>query len=134
MPEQQVSTAVAQAGRSGLWFLAVGGSASLTHMAVFAILRSYIWPELANASGFLIAFFVSFAGHRLLSFSDTQTSLGQSFTRFSATALAGFASNEAVFMLLLRILKWPDWVALGCALAVAAGQTFLLSRYWAFKR
>lgn len=134
MPEQQVSSAVPQAGRAGLWFVAVGGTASLTHMAVFALFRLHVWPELANACGFLIAFFVSFAGHRFLSFRDTQTSLGQSFTRFVATALAGFACNEAVFMLLLRLLQWPDWAALGCALVIAAGQTFLLSRYWAFKR
>jgi len=103
-------------------------------MVVFAWLQPYFWPELANACGFLIAFLISFSGHRFLSFSDTQTNLGQSLTRFAATAIAGFCCNEAVFMLLLRLLKWPDWAALGCALAVAAGQTFLLSRFWAFKR
>ena len=103
-------------------------------MAVFAGLRHAVWPELANACGFLIAFAVSFVGHRFLSFRDTTVALGLSLARFTGTALAGFACNEAVFMLLLRVWHWPDLVALGVALIVAAGQTFLLGRYWAFKR
>ena len=116
------------------WFLVVGGVAALTHMAVFALAQDHMWPEVANALGFGVAFFVSFAGHRLLSFRDAATSVRTSFGRFVITALAGFAANEMVFVLLLRGLGWPSLVALFCALAFAAGQTFLLSRFWAFRR
>ena len=116
------------------WFLAVGGVAALTHMAVFALAQDHMWPEVANALGFGVAFFVSFAGHRLLSFRDAATSVRTSFGRFVITALAGFAANEMVFVLLLRGLGWPSLVALFCALVFAAGQTFLLSRFWAFRR
>lgn len=119
---------------STFWFLAVGGTAALTHMAVFALAQGRMLPELANALGFLIAFFVSFAGHRLLSFKDAGTSVGTSLGRFAVTALAGFASNELVFMLLLRGLGWPALLALFVALVFAAGQTFLFSRFWAFRR
>ena len=119
---------------SGFWFLVVGSAAALTHMAVFALAQARIWPELANALGFCIAFFVSFAGHRLLSFKDTATSVGISLGRFAVTALAGFASNEIVFVLLLRALNMPSLLALLVALVFAAGQTFLLSRFWAFRR
>ena len=120
--------------RSGLWFLVVGASASATHVLVFALLEHRIWPELANALGFLVAFFVSFFGHRFLSFTDASTSAQTSLLRFAVTALAGFASNEAIFVLLYRILGWPSLVALVCGLVLAAAQTFVLSRYWAFKR
>ena len=119
---------------STLWFLVVGASAALTHMAVFALTQHQIWPELANALGFSVAFFVSFAGHRLLSFKDAGTSVGTSLRRFALTAVAGFASNEVVFVLLLRWLAAPALLALAAALVFAAGQTFLLSRYWAFRR
>jgi putative flippase GtrA len=78
--------------------------------------------------------FWCFAGHRLLSFKDAGTSLGTSLGRFAMTAVAGFASNEAVFVLLLRALDWPALVALFVGLVFAAGQTFLLSRFWAFRR
>ncbi len=117
-----------------MWFLAVGGAAALTHMAVFALAQHQMWPELANALGFCIAFFVSFAGHRLLSFKDAGTSVATSLGRFAVTALAGFASNELIFVLLLRGLGLPALLALFVALIFAAGQTFLFSRYWAFRR
>ena len=119
---------------STFWFLAVGSAAALTHMGVFAIAQRYLWPEVANALGFVIAFFVSFAGHRLLSFNDASTSMGTSLQRFAVTALAGFASNELVFVLLLRWLRLPSLLALFLALVFAAGQTFVLSRFWAFRR
>jgi len=103
-------------------------------MGVFALFQPLMWPELANALGFVIAFLVSFAGHRRLSFQDAGTSLMTSLRRFSVTALAGFACNELVFMLLLRVFAWPALLALALALVVAAGQTFVFSRFWAFRR
>jgi putative flippase GtrA len=103
-------------------------------MAVFALAQPHMWPELANGLGFVVAFFVSFAGHRQLSFRDAGTTVAQSFMRFVVTALAGFASNEMLFVLLLRGLGWPSLLALLLALILAAGQTFVLSRFWAFRR
>lgn len=120
--------------RSLVFFVLVGVAAALTHMGVFAWAQLHLWPELANALGFVVAFFVSFTGHRLLSFSDAATSLGQSLLRFLGTALVGFATNELVFITLLRGLGWPGLAALFVALTVAAAQTFVLSRYWAFRR
>ena len=120
--------------KSGLWFLVVGSIAALTHVGLFALAQYRMVPELANAAGFAAAFVVSFGGHRLLSFSDANTTLAQSFQRFSVTALAGFASNEALFALLLRVAGWQALPALFAALVAAAGQTFLLSRFWAFRR
>ena len=122
---------------SGFWFVLVGASAALTHMAVFTVvllLVPTLWPEIANVAGFLVAFLVSFVGHRRLSFQDAGTGLMQSFLRFAATAVAGFVTNEAVFILLFRVLVLPTWVALISGIVVSAVQTFVLSRFWAFKR
>lgn len=120
--------------RTGFWFLLVGASAALTHMAVFALVAPHLLPELANAAGFCVAFVVSFAGHRFLSFQDADTSLWQSLKRFGVTALAGFAANELVFVLLLRVFDMPNLLALFIALVLASAQTFVLSRFWAFRR
>ena len=122
---------------SGFWFVLVGASAALTHMAVFTLvllLVPTLWPEIANVAGFLVAFLVSFVGHRRLSFQDAGTSVMQSFVRFAATAVAGFVTNETVFILLFRLLGLPTWVALISGIVVSAVQTFVLSRFWAFKR
>jgi putative flippase GtrA len=122
----------------GLWFIAVGAGAALTHMLVFAGLHHgvapHLWPELANAVGFLVAFVVSFVGHRSFSFKDAGTSVRQSFARFAVTALAGFVTNEIIFVLLLRYAGLWSMLALVIALVCAAGQTFVLSRFWAFRR
>ena len=119
---------------TGFWFILVGATAALTHAAVFGLTELWLWPELANAAGFGMAFFVSFFGHRWLSFADHQVDVWTSLRRFAATALLGFAANEAVFVLLLRGLHWSAWWALVAAMVAAAGQTFVLSRFWAFRR
>ena len=97
---------------SGIWFILVGVSAGLTHLSIYYIATQGIGilNEWANACGFVIAFFVSFAGHRYLSFKDSGTTIKQSLLRFN------------------------DWIALFIAIAGAAAQTFLLSRFWAFKK
>lgn len=122
------------AWRSGAWFLATGGAAALTHTGLFELARHWMLPELANATGFAVAFWVSFAGHRWGSFADSALPLGQSLRRFAVTALAGFAANEVVFVLLLRGLGLPPLGALVLALLAAAAQTYLLGRFWAFRR
>jgi putative flippase GtrA len=106
-------------------------------MGVFTLVQHLypdVWPEASNALGFVLAFVLSFGGHRWLSFKDTSTPVQQSLARFAVTALAGFACNEVVFMVLTRRYGWLGLLALFAALVVAAAQTFVLSRFWAFQR
>jgi putative flippase GtrA len=120
--------------RSGLWFLAVGSVAALTHFIVFTLVRRVVWAEIANPLGFSVAFWVSFWGHRHLSFNDARTTTGQSLWRFAATSLAGFGGNELFFVACYRGLHWSPSLAWFAAAVLAAGQTFALSRFWAFRR
>ena len=119
---------------SGFWFGSVGAVAALVHMAAFEWLRRFISPEWANVCGFCIAFAVSYGGHRQLSFKNASTSTSQSLIRFAITALLGFVSNELCFLGLVYRWHWPVWPALILAMVIAAAQTFLLSRWWAFRR
>ncbi len=112
----------------------IGGVSALVHMVVFAVMRPYFFPELANALGFIVAFSISFIGHRRLSFQDSRTNKRTSLNRFALTALAGFFTNELVFSVALRNLGAPDLIALFASLITTAGQTFVLSRFWAFRR
>jgi putative flippase GtrA len=123
--------------RSGFWFFGVAAAAGLTHLVVFFLIERFlpaVLPELANFLAFCVAFSISFMGHRNLSFSDTTSSVEQSLRRFMLVSVAGFVCNEVVFSLTLRQLGWPSWLALFSGFAVAGGQTYLLSRYWAFHR
>ena len=122
--------------RSGIWFILVGASAALTHLCIYSVVTHWfgVMNEWANACGFVIAFFVSFTGHRNLSFKNSGTSIQQSLPRFLVAAIAGFFSNELIFIFLFRFLGINDWIALFVAIIGAAAQTFLLSRFWAFRK
>jgi putative flippase GtrA len=119
---------------SGIAFLIVGACAGLTHMGVFHLALPWMLPELANAAGFVIAFWVSFTGHRLLSFKDHATTFNTSFMRFGVTALLGFLANETVFIISHRWWGWAPWLCVLAGMGAASVQTFMLSRFWAFKR
>lgn len=123
---------------SGLWFGAVGLAAAGVHLSVFELLHRYwapgLLPEVANLLAFLVAFGVSFSGHRRLSFPDSRIGLRDSLLRFFGSAGAGLVTNELVFSALLHLFALAALPALVIALLAAAGQTFVLSRYWAFRR
>lgn len=120
--------------RAGFWFLVVGGCAAATHGAVLALLAQVMRPEWANAIGFVVAFGVSFVGHSRLTFPNPAASAGQGLFRFAITSLAGFASNEVVFIILHAGLGWPVGWSWLCATGLTAIQTFCLGKWWAFRR
>lgn len=119
--------------KSGLAFFAVGTTAAVLHLLAFGMLKAHLLPELANLLAYLLAFGVSFAGHRWISFQGAQTTFIESLKRFAITSVAGFSSNQLLFVIFYRGFDVNDWLALMLALGLAAVQTFLLSRWWAFK-
>lgn len=119
---------------STLAFVIVGAAAAATHLLAFKLVLPWLVPEVANVAGFLAAFWVSFFGHRWLSFKDARTGLGESLVKFAVTALAGFTCNELVFIGVHRLLGASPWLAVIAGMLAAAIQTYGLSRYWAFKR
>lgn len=119
--------------KSLLWFLVVGGSAAAVHFGVVLLLVSQrqVPALVANVAGFLIAFCVSFVGHRRLTFADRAARVRQSLPRFAAVAALGFVSNELLYALLLA-LGFDYRLSLVAVLVTVAGMTWLLSRHWAF--
>lgn len=104
------------------------------HWTVVAILVPLgIAPLIANVIGFCVAFNVSFFGHHHWTFASAE-SQQNTFKRFAAVALLGFALNELMYSLLLKLTVLDYRIALGVVLVAVAGLTFVLSRYWAFRR
>jgi putative flippase GtrA len=117
----------------GLRFGLVGIAATSTHFLVALGAMTLTVPALwANAFGFVIAFQVSFAGHRHFTFSHQNLAVATSRGRFAVTALVGFVLNEALLAALLNLTQLSDVVALAIALLSVALVTFLISKYWAF--
>lgn len=117
-------------------FIVVGTSAAAVHWAVVRCAVEWfgLVPLVANVLGWMIAFSVSFSGHRLWTFSDT-TSLdtGQSLGRFLIVSLTGFMINEATYAVLLQFGWLPYDLTLAVVLVLVAGGTFVVSRAWAFR-
>ncbi|MDQ2780658.1 MAG: GtrA family protein [Pseudomonadota bacterium] len=125
----------AQAGRID-WFIAVGCTAALVHWAVVVGLVSGAgWrPLAANVAGWLVAFGVSYSGHRRWTFRDQDAPLQRSLLRFFLVSATGFLVNEGVYALLLdwSVLRYDAVLAI--VLVVVAGFTYWLGRHWAFLR
>lgn len=115
-------------------FVLVGSAAAAVHWCVVVALVEHLAlrPLTANVSGWLVALWVSFAGHRGLTFRDRKAPVQRSLPRFAAVSAIGFALNQASYAVLLRHADLSYSLALAAVLVAVALLTYLASRYWAF--
>jgi putative flippase GtrA len=115
-------------------FGVVGVGAMAVHWLVVAMLVPLgALPLIANIAGFAVAFNVSYVGHRNWTFAATGDH-ATTFKRFFGVALASFVLNEILYYLLLQYTAMGYRNALLIVLIAVAALTFVLSRYWAFRR
>lgn len=117
-------------------FIAVGTTAAAVHWGVVrvAVESLGLAPLAANVAGWMIAFVVSFSGHRLWTFGATSgVGTGQSLWRFALVSGAGFVVNEACYAAVLRSGGLRYDLALGVVLVGLAVLTFVVSRLWVFR-
>lgn len=119
----------------GLQFIAVGGAAAATHLAVvgLAVTLAGVPPLAANVLAFLVAFVVSYQGHALLTFASAQARGWGVVARYFAVASLSFVVNELLYYVALHWLHWHYLWSLAGVLVLVAVGTFLLSKFWAFK-
>lgn len=91
-------------------------------------------PLAANVFAFLVAFQVSYWGHRQWTFTARDLRHRKTLPRFILVSASSFALNEALYFLLLRYTALDYRTALFIVLAVVSILTYLLSRQWAFKK
>ena len=116
-------------------FAGVGGSAAATHLLmVFVLVQGAgMAPLLANVLAFLVAFVVSYNGHRLFTFSEADAHGWHVVGKFFAVACLSFVVNELLYMAALRWLSWHYLWSLFAVLLLVAVGTFVLSKFWAFR-
>lgn len=116
-----------QIGQFGI----VGGLATLTHSAVFALAAaSGIDPDWANLLAFCCALPVSYYGNARLTFQVRPD--GRRLRRFLVTALTGFALNAANVHLVSRAgLPWS--AALPGMVLIVPLLSFGLSKLWVYR-
>lgn len=119
--------------RELFWFGVIGISALLTHFLLVTLLVPLgLQPLVANVLAYLLAFQVSYWGHRRKTFEAGHLPHSQTLPRFFAVASLSFLLNEALYFLLLHFTRLDYRVALLIVLFAVAVVTFVLSRAWAF--
>ena len=120
--------------REALSFIAVGVSALLVHWLVVVALvpLTDLHPLIANVIAFLVAFNVSYFGHRHLTVRASDRSHRQTLPRFAAVAASSFLLNEAMYWALLTLTPLRYDVAMLLVLGTVAVLTYLLGKFWAF--
>lgn len=120
--------------REALSFIFVGVSALLTHWLIVVLLvpLAGLHPLLANVVAFLVAFNVSYFGHRHLTFQAGERSHRQTLPRFATVAASSFALNEAMYWGLLQFTPLRYDIAMLLVLGSVAVLTYVLGKFWAF--
>jgi putative flippase GtrA len=118
-----------------LRFATVGGIAAIVHFSTVVLLveGKILFPLSANIVGFLIAFQVSYAGHRYWTFRGTVARHKTAFTKLFFLQTFNFAANEGLFYIFLTFFALPYPIALLLVLAILPVLTFSLSKFWVFK-
>lgn len=116
-------------------FTVVGMLAALVHYVSAVGLQALAIASApwANGIGFMLAFPVSYVGHRYWSFNGRHLAHRQTLPRLLIVSLSGFFANQ--FLLLSALHYWggPFWLILAVVMGLVAGSLFLFSKYWVFK-
>lgn len=118
------------------WFVATGCAAAFTHwlVAVLCVRELGLAPLLANLVGWLIAFLVSFLGHYHFTFRHQRGPWARAARRFFLVSALGFCINELAYAYLLHATAIRYDILLALILVGLAVITFILGRFWAFRR
>lgn len=121
--------------KQAFYFLIIGALASIVNfILVFIIVHlGLAKPLVANFFAFLIAFNISYFGHRFLTFSTTTQSHTKAGSQFFINALIGLIINEITYYVLLHILYIQYLVALFITIGLVAVYTFVVSKFFIFK-
>lgn len=117
-------------------FSVTGCLSTAVHFSLVAFLVSIMkfLPITANVIAFLIAFIVSYVGHKNFTFATQyQTVHQQALLRFFIIATISFILNETLYYYFLYALHLNYLLALIIVLSSVSCFTFTLSRTWAFK-
>jgi putative flippase GtrA len=122
-----------KASKRGFYFLGIGGIAALVHVGLVLCFVTFfnLHPLLANGFAFLIAFQISFFGHKNLTFALLLDKKILRLPHFFMVATSAGLINEGLYFLLLHYTRINYLLGLILVLGLVSGYSFILSRFWA---
>ena len=115
-------------------FALVGIIAAVVHLNTVIFLVQFNWvnnPLIANIYAFILAFQVSYFGHRYITFKGTKAAHNAAYLKLIILQIINFSLNESLFYVLMRYLPYP--IALLFVLSVLPIFTFIISKLWVFR-
>lgn len=115
------------------YFLCIGAAAAFIHLFTVFNLVNFMQVEalIANVFAFLIAFNVSFLGHKYLTFSRLHNEKILRLPHFFLVAASAGIINEILYFVLLRYTNLHYLFALFLVLGFVSVYSFIISRFWA---
>jgi len=115
-------------------FTTTGAAAALTHYSIVMLLfKRNIALQYANLIAFLLAYWVSYFGHRIFTFKAQHISHRQTLPKFTLVAGLGFLFNESFLLLSNLYFSVPISTLVCVAIVLTSIVTFLLNRFFAFQ-
>ncbi|GAM29586.1 hypothetical protein P23_0079 [Acinetobacter calcoaceticus] len=115
-------------------FTTTGAAAALTHYSIVILLfKRNIALQYANLIAFLLAYWVSYFGHRIFTFKAQHIAHRQTLPKFTLVAGLGFLFNESFLLLSNLYFSAPVSTLVCVAIVLTSIVTFLLNRFFAFQ-
>lgn len=115
-------------------FTTTGSAAALTHYSIVMLLfKRNIALQYANLIAFLLAYWVSYFGHRIFTFKAQHIAHRQTLPKFTLVAGLGFLFNESFLLLSNLYFSAPVSTLVCVAIVLTSIVTFLLNRFFAFQ-
>ena len=111
----------------------VGLTAAAIHYTTVVTVVTYtgMHPLMANIIGFIVAFQMSYWGHRVWTFRDTMATHREAFPKLMLVQAFAFMGNELLFFIFLQA-NLPYQLALVLVLTILPIFTFLMNKFWVF--
>jgi len=116
-------------------FLIIGVLASITNMLIVFLLVhfDFLIPLMANVIAYLIAFNVSYFGHRAFTFLQSTQPHKTAVVKFFINVMIGLGLSEILYYIFLHILYVNYLIALFITMVLVAVYTFISSKILIFK-
>lgn len=113
----------------------VGIAAAIVHFSCVTLFveLSLMKPLIANIFAYIIAFQVSYSGHRYWTFRGTVTQHRVAFPKLLLVSTLTFLANESLFYIFMSYFNLPYQIALLIVLTILPLGTFALSKFWVFR-
>ncbi len=115
-------------------FAVIGLIASALHVTVAGgfYYEVHFHPLIANFTGFVFAWIVSFAGHYFWTF-DRVSTMRRAMPRFLLVSLFGLLLNQVIVWLVVSFLGQSFTLAMALVVVIIPATSFIISKLWAFR-